>query len=459
MNSRARVAPTPNRLSDVSHVPLNYSEHGYLALDGLIGAAMLVFGVRFNQPVAPEALRDVMRELVSAWPRLRGVVEPGWHMHQLRILADDDRVDQLFELAWSVEPQVDAGDPQALEAMQSRLVNEVLPLERGLLCRFRLLPHPQTPVLWFSVHHLIADGRTLHAMWGEVMARLNGGPPMRAQPLDAPSMLHAVRPAHLWQWPRQMWRSRQHAQALASQLKPLNVQRLSAPWRSDPSCHMVTHHTLPVAASVLRRHARQLGVSVNSLITVCLAETYLALAADDPHAAAVIRTNVDLRRFYPPALAGRPLWGNHVASVLMVETGRKTLQARAASIQSQMDEAVRRFEHREAFWMYLFLELTPWFGRTAVNRILRNVRAKGFVPQSCHVSNLGNAGSINPPDARIRAIDYMPAVAMADTVQFIVEIDDRISMPLMWERCEATPDDIQAHLRRLDDTLLRLLAP
>lgn len=455
MNSRALVDSS----ASAPLVPLNYSEHGYLALEGLVGAAMLVFMVRLNQPVAPEEIRGVMRELVSAWPRLRGVVEPGWHMHRLRILADDTLVDQLFEQAWCVESQIDAGDARALEDLQSRLVNEVLPLERGLLCRFRWVPHPETPALLFSVHHLIADGRTLHAMWAEVMARLNGGPSMRLQPLDAPSMLHAVRPPHLWQWPRQMWRSRQHAKALASQLKPLNVQRVSAPWRSTPSYHMVTHHTLPVAASVLRSHARRLGVSVNSLITVCLAETYLAQAPQDPHAAAVIRTNIDIRRFYPSEWASSPMWGNHVASFLVVESGRKTLQERAASIQSQMDEAVRRFEHREAFWMYLLYELTPWFGRTAVNRILRNVRAKGVVPQSCHVSNLGNAGNINPPNARIRAIDYAPAVAMTDTVQFIVEIDDRISMPVMWERCESTPQDIQAHLQRLDDTVLRLLTP
>jgi hypothetical protein len=439
-------------------LPLNYSEHGYIALDGLIGATMQPYMVRLSEPVEPDAVRAVLRELVTAYPRLRGVAVPGWHSYRLRILPDGDIVDQLFEAAWHVDAHLDAADGSAMEALQTRMVNDVVPLERGLLCRFRYVPHARTPVLFLSVHHLLADGRTMIRLLTEVFHRLNGGPTMTMQPLEAPSMLDAVRPAHWWLWPRQMWRSRRHARDLAAQLKPLHVQRVASPWRTLASYHLVKHHTLPVSASTLRASARQLGVSLNGLITLVLMETYLAQAPDDPAAAAVIRTAIDLRRFYPPEVATGPLWGNHVASFLIIESGRKSLQERAASIKAQMAETMRRFEQREAFWMYLFYEITPWLGRTAVTRLLRNVRAKGYVPQSCHATNIGNAASIMPADARVRLLEFVPAVATLDMLHVVVELDDRITMPLMWERCEASVEDMEIYLQRLDAMFLRLVS-
>jgi len=438
-------------------IPLNYSEHGYLSLEGLMGCTMQPYLIRLDTPVPAEQVRAVVRELLSAFPRLRAVVEPGWHMHRLRVLPDGDIVDQLFDIAWRVDAHLDAADRDAMEAEQNLLVNEVVPLERGLLCRFRYVPHARTPVLFMSVHHVLADGRTMFRLLTEIMHRLNGGPPMTEQPLDAPPLLDAVRPAHWWQWPRQMWRSRRHSQALARQLQPLHIQRVGTPWRSLASAHCVKHHILPLRASELRTAARQLGVSVNVLITVMLAETFLARAPQDPAAAAVIRTAIDLRRFYAPEVAARPLWGNHVATFLIVETGRKTLKERAASIKAQQDAAVRRFEQRESFWLYVFYELTPLLGRTLVTRILRNARARADMPQSCHATNVGNAASVMPPDARIRMIELVPAVANLDHLQVVVELDDRIYMPVMWERAEASREDIMAHLQALDATCLRIV--
>lgn len=440
-----------------SVIALNYSEHGYLSVEGLMGSTMLPYLMRLDAPVPADTVRAVVRELLSAFPRLRAVVEPGWHLHRLRVLPDDDILEQLFDMAWRVEAHLDAGDREALEDEQNRLVNEVLPMERGLLCRFRYIPHAHTPVLFMSVHHLLADGRTMQRLVTEIMHRLNGGPPMSQQPLDAPSLLDAVRPLHWWQWPRQMWRSRRHAVALAKRLAPLHIQRVGTPWRTVPSYHCVKHYVLPVPARTLRQAARSLGVSVNVFITLVLAETFLAKAPHDPAAAAVIRTSIDLRRFHAPDVASRPLWGNHVATFLIIESGRKTLHERAASIKAQQDEFVRRFEQRESFWLYLFYEAVPYLGRTMLTRILRNVRARNAMPQSCHATNVGNANSAMPPDARIRLIELVPAVANLDHLQMIVELDDRIYMPVMWERAEASRDEIVAHLQALDATCLRIV--
>src|SRR5690606_12141839 len=115
------------------------------------------------------------------------------------------------------------------------------------------------------------------------------------------------------------------------------------------SLHALKHYTVPCPADALRPLARELGISVNSLVTLALAEAYLAQAPDDPRAAAVIRQSLDLRRFYPPEAGHGPLWGNHVGAFLVIETGRKTLRERALSIKRQIDDAVGRYQRREMF--------------------------------------------------------------------------------------------------------------
>lgn len=441
-----------------SIVPLNYSEHGYVALDGLMGSTIQPYLMRLSEPLAPDAVRAVMRELVSAYPRLRGVAEPGAHVYSLRILPDDDVIDQLFEVAWRIHAHLDAADDAAMEALHVQLVNEVVPLERGLACRFHYVPHPRTPVLVVSVHHLLADGRTMVRLLTEIMHRLNDGPPMALQSLDAPSMLGAVRPEHWWQWPRQMWVSRRHSQALFRQLRSVNVQQVLQPDQDFASIHMVKHHTLPVTASALRVVARKLDVSLNSLIAVVLAEVYLAQAPNDPRAAAVIRQAMDLRKLYPNREQYASLWGNHVASFLLVETGRKTLSERAASVKAQVATAMTRFERREMFWLYPLYEFFPLLGRTMIaHSLLKMKRRQKLIRVSCHATNIGNVSSMQPADARVRLVAFVPAVATIDMTHVVVELEDRISMPMMWERREATPQSMDAYLARLDEAFVQLV--
>jgi len=82
--------------SDGTLVPLNRSEHMYWAGEGYLGPINMPFMLRFDRPVDEALLRQALRELTTAFPRLRGVVVPTAFTYKLRILPDDLWLDQLF---------------------------------------------------------------------------------------------------------------------------------------------------------------------------------------------------------------------------------------------------------------------------------------------------------------------------------------------------------------------------
>jgi hypothetical protein len=447
------VPPFPDQ-----NVPLNFSEHAYVAFDGVMGSMPQPYLLRFGAPLDTDQVRTVARELISANPRMRGIAEPGWREYHLHILPDDSGVvDQLFEMAWRVDDHVDALDNTALECLHNRLLNEVLPLERGLLCRFVFIPHARTPVLFIAVHHIVGDGRTMIHLVTELVKRLNGGPAMAVQPVESAQMVGAFAPDHWWQWPLQVWRSRAHVVRQKKQLRALHVKVCPREPQPYLSTHGLRHYTVPVRASALRPMARQLGLSLNSLITLAITETFLAQSPNDPQAAAVVRQSVDVRKYYPASRGYGPLWGNHVGAFLVIEQGRKSLNERAASIKAQIDEGLARFTRREMFWTYAFNESFRWMGRTLLAHIVTYMqRTMKIAAISCHATSLGNVGSMNPPDARAPVIEFIPAVPSVSLLQVVSELDDRITMPVVWQRSETSQAQVDDYLARLSQTFVQL---
>ncbi len=438
-------------------IPLNFSEHAYVAFDGFMGSMPQVYLIRFDQPVSRDKARSVARELISSQERMRAVIEPGWWRYQLRIMADDHIVDQLFEQAWADSPHLDARDDAQLEALQMRLLNDVLPLEHGLSCRFHFIPHERTPVLFLTVHHVLGDGRTMVHLLTEIMRRINDGEPMAYQKAEGPSMLGGLTPQSWWQLPVHIWRSRGHVVRQKAEHARLHIQQFQTMDQPRMSTHALRHFTVSTPASVLRQAARQMDMSVNSLIVLALCETYLSMAPDDPQAAAVIRMSVDLRRFHPKEAGHGPMWGNHVGAFLVTETGRKAIKDRVTSVKAQIEEGLARFERREMLWTYLIFEILPWLGRAALGHIVTVMQRKlRHMPISLHATSLGNVSHLNPPHATIKIDHLVATVPSMAALQVITEINDRIVMPLIWQRAEASVEQADAYLRRFDEVLARI---
>ncbi|MDO9291527.1 MAG: hypothetical protein Q7U09_08085 [Hydrogenophaga sp.] len=87
-------------------IPLNHTEHAYAAVEGLSGAVMQPYILRFNAPLDEALVRRVLRSVVSSYPELSAILEAGPHRYHLRILPDDHVVDH----AYQVDRHIDIDD-------------------------------------------------------------------------------------------------------------------------------------------------------------------------------------------------------------------------------------------------------------------------------------------------------------------------------------------------------------
>lgn len=444
---------------------LNRSEHTYLAVDGIAGTVAQCYLLRLAvapgaQPVTPQAVRRALRELLSAFPRLRAVIEPTWTSWRQRILPDDAALDELLEVAHRVETGVDPADAQALEGYHAHLLNEPLSLERGLPWRSRLLPHPSEPVLFFSVHHVVCDGRSMMQMVGALLAAL-GGQPMTPQPLESPSMIPALLPARLADWPRALLAGWRAARADKRQISAGHIVRL--PGRPHPRfCRIgVRHHTLALDADALKRLAKSHGASVNTLLLALTGSAFFAVAreagtscADDM---AVMRMSVDLRRYFPEGRA--PNFGNYVASVLLADRAALPLSERLKALDAQVKGHLARFERRERLWPFLPAELVPVIGRKAYAALAALVKRRDALqPLSCHATTLGLVDGINPPGAPVQLAGFFPTVPNFSPLFAFIGLKGRYVVTVSWPAAEIERATIDRLIHHFDRTLAELAA-
>lgn len=388
-------------------IPLNRSEHMYWAAEGYLGPINIPFILRFDGPVETELVRQTMRELATAYPRMRSVIEPTGLSYRLRVLPDDLQVDQLFEDAFQIQLGVDGADRQALQDLHTVFMNQPMLMERGLPWCARFVPHPTHPALLFSINHIIGDGRTMVQMLCAIMARLSGQP-MKPCQIDSPSMLPAVMPQKWWQWPaniRRWWRNTQADKAAKAGLNIVTLNRRHSTRYTTSSIH---YHEIPCSADAMAALAKAHKTTVNTLMTAIVGNTFLALAQNDPKAAAAIRISVDLRRYYPKGSA--PEFGNFVHSFTVLARRQDTLDTQIHSLESQVKAHLMRYARRDYALPLLFYELLPLLGRSLFSYLIVRSKVKGSLPTlSCHLSNLGACEFINPKDARIRLHELWPA--------------------------------------------------
>lgn len=436
--------------------PLNRSEQTYLALDGLAGSVVQPYLMRLDSALDEGHVRQSLRDLVSAYPRLRGVVEPGLHFYRLRVLPDDHIVDQLFDVAWRVEQGLDADDPVQMQRLHNQLLNEVLPLERGLGLRVRFVPHAHRPVLIVCVHHLLLDGRSMMLAIKDVLRRLNGHP-IAAQPMEAPSMVPSIAPRRWHDWPAKLWASWKHQRAQQRLLSQVTIAQLPSHASHHYSANAVAHHVLLTPADAIKRAARRCKTTVNTFLLAAVADSFLELQADDPKAAAVIRLSVDMRRFYPRQTM--PRLGNCVASFLVAERGRGDPTLRMASLDAQIKEGLGRFIRREMCWNYLLEETFSWFGRTLYAHLAHRARQRHRLPQvSCHMSSLGDVSDLNEPGAPVRLIEFFPTSPSLGLLVGSAELRGRLFLTCSWQLSDTDRIVVQAFIARLDRTVAKLVA-
>jgi NRPS condensation-like uncharacterized protein len=444
-------------VKDGTLVPLNRTEHMFWATEGYIGSITQPYLLRLEGEVDEARIRLALRQLTSAHPRLRGVVVPTGSSYALRILPDDRVIDQLFEDAFRVEPGVNIDDPEALQAWHSRVLNDPLQVERGLPWRARWVPHPTRPALIFALHHIIGDGRSLIGMISAILGQLSGHP-IAPQPLQSPSMVPAVVPTSWTKWPASIagwWRNSQKDAALKQGEQVLMLASRVSPRFTTST---VRHHLLPCTPAQLKALSKQMGTTVNSLLTAVIANTFLAREPGNPAATAAIRISFDLRRHFPEGTA--PEVGNFVSSFPVRARHQPDLKAQIAAIEAQVKDNIGRYERREYALPLMLYEALPLIGRRLFSRLIVQAKAKGRMPpMSCHFSNLGMAEAIQPKDAKVRIAELWP-IAMGTTPVFgLVTLADKVLFTIGTQDDETDLADVLAFLQALDGQLRALMGP
>ena len=438
-------------------LPLNRSEHLYWAGEGLFGPVNMPFMLRFDGPVDEALVRRTLRRVVSDFPRMRGVINPGLLRYHLRILPDDAHIDLLFDDAYRVQPGLDPTDIAVMEAFHGAFLNEPMPLERGMPWRARFFPHPTEPALLFSMHHIAGDGRSMVQAVCAVMAGLNGKP-ITPCPLESPSMLPAVLPKRWQDWPASIaawWRALQADKRTAKAQRVLTLATHRATEFAPGAVH---YKVLSTSARQLKDESKALGTTSNTLLTAALAQTFLAMAPDDAQAVATFRISVDLRRYFPEGTA--PQFGNHVATFVVRATHQPDLAHQIASLDAQVKAGMARFERREHALPLLLYEWLPLIGRTLYSRILMQAKKNGSLEQvSAHFTNLGAAEFIYPKDATLKLKDMWPATNGTGLLIATHSLNGLQYLTVMHPRNEIPDAAVDRFLVALDAQLQALAPP
>lgn len=441
-------------MTDGTLVPLNRTEHMFWAGEGFLGSINQPYLMRFDAPVEAGDVKRALRELFSAYPRARGVIEATGWSYKLRILPDDATIDALLDDCFRIEAGVDAGSRDALHALHNRMLNEAISMERGLPLRARFVPHPATPALVMSLHHIIGDGRSALQMIGAVIARLNGTP-IRPVPLHSHSMVPAVVPKKWTQWPASIagwWRNTQRDAAAGKGLELVTLARRRSPKFTTAA---VQYHELKCHPKALRATAKGMGTTVNSLLTAVIANTFLARAKGNPKAMAAIRISYDLRKLFPEG--AQPEIGNFVSSFSVKATHQPTLIDQIKSMESQVKDILARYDRREYALPLLLYEALPVMGRRLYTKLIAGAKAKGRLQDvSCHFSNLGAADFLNPPDATVRIGEIWLAALPVATICGLASMGDKLFFTVIHQNDETEVADVADFLATLDRELLSL---
>lgn len=441
-------------MTEPTLVPLNRTEHMFWAGEGYLGSITQPYLLRFDGPVDAALVRQALRELTSAYPRLRGVIVPTARQYKLQILPDDLYIDQLVDDAFRVVQGVDASSGEALRAYQNELLNESISMERGLAWRARLIPHPTQAAFIFSLHHIIGDGRSLLQLIMAILGRLNGKP-IKPCPLQRHDMIPAVAPTSWTKWPASIlgfWRN-QRKDALAAK----DTQLITLATRQSPrfTTPRIYHYELPCGLAQLRALAKPMGVTVNNLMAALLANAFLARDKDNPKAVATIRMSYDVRRLFPKD--AQPEIGNFVVPLKVYARHQPTLIAQIQSIEAQVKDYMGRYDRREYALPLLSYELLHHIGRRLYSLMILRAKQQGKLQDvSCHFTNLGAADFINAPDTALRVTEFWPMAQPMVMLIGMLTLGDKVYIPMLHPQDEIEAPTVASFLQTFERELLAL---
>jgi hypothetical protein len=430
-------------------IRLNRSEYGSLASEPYLGSVVISIVARFDRPIGFEQIKQALRDVTLAIPRMRANVVPTWWSYKFAVLPQDEWLEESINAAVTPLPHVDAGDPAALEALQTQAINTPLLLTRGLPWYAWYIPHPERPVLIHNIHHGVGDGTSIGLIHRALFARLNGLP-IETLPLESSSQMPGVAPAHWWQWPKSMWAAIRNAREDARQRKGEHVISLATRRSERYIGSGLRRVVLPGGMKAAKATSKRLGTTVNTLVSAVVAQVLLARQKDDPRAVAVLRIAVDLRRYFPKGQA--PQIGNYVVNIELRARHQSDLAAQVKSLTEQVRTQLDRYDRREGALACVTLEaLTYVITQGTLAKAFMKLKASGALNKtSVFITNIGNTASVLPAAAQFSLVDYHMVTISPSFFVAVMSHDDCLQLTISHQLDEVPKAALDEFLIQLD---------
>lgn len=447
-----RASSIARRVLDYASLPLNRSERLYLSLEEVAGSAAQVYSFRFAEPISGRVVRDALREVVDAHPRLRSCVVPALVGYRLRIRDDARTIDTLFDCAFREDEGVETDD-ESLARYVETLLCESFALGRDLPFKARFLPHPKKPALVLSAHHIAGDGRSILNWVRSLMKALNGQP-LPEQKLDPSGHLPALLPTTVRGLSNTI-RASIDAIRRPERLPgdPLRLPRTPIEGFAPAG---VIFHRVETPLADLVRFARERQTTLGTMVVSASSLALRQIADASERGPVRARMPIDLRDLFPEG--EKPGDGNYVSSFLVDMDPEGGFEAMLPRIDACVKTCVERFKSR---WMMLdtaLRELIGAAGRHQTARVVLDMKIEkhSLADHSFLCSNLGRVDGLDEGAIKLDAV--LPSLAHIDLAVGSLGFRGQLQLALIYPKGEVASERVRAFAGNIDRILAEAVA-
>ena len=437
-----------------SSIKLNYADFIYLTMEDVNLSQGNLVMLRFKEKHPVEEIREAMRYLLTIYPRLRSLLEPTLFSYQLRILDNnDERLDLFYNNAFRVTPQVKYNSQEFI-SFRRNFYNEPFALLQTIPLKICYFPDDPTPVLMLSIHHVAGDGAAVVHMIGSLMAYLNG---KRTEPvpIDNPSLVPALMNLPWYKFPSQLYQSIQllmqdSKQAPKGRIIPATDKPVN--FFGPVDIHV---DVLKYDFSLIRTTARELGVSITTIILTALAIS-LTQGRNIQGDIAGIIVSANLRPFFS---GKKPIIGNYITG-FMIRLPRAIWgdhQALLNEVHSQMTHKLKRIENKQNLVSGLATKMSTLVGKKNYSRVIRLAKQVGILSKTGALANLGSVDSLNSYGNKAQICEFLGSGPSHGLFVAINILEGRVFVSYTYQEAEFTRAEVQARMAQFEESLGNLL--
>jgi hypothetical protein len=437
-----------------SIIKLNYADFIYLTMEDVNIAQGAFLMLRFREAHPEAEIREAVRHLLLIYPRLRSLLEPTLFSYRLRILENnDERMGLFFSNAFRVIPKVGYNSSEFLSARRN-FYNEPFSLFQTIPVKILYFPDDPTPVLMFSIHHVVGDGFSCIHMMGSLMAYLNGKM-VEPVPVDDTSLLPALANRPFYTLPLQFIKS---VQAMAEDGRQTPKGRLIQ--ATDRPVNFfgpvdVHQQALKYGLPLIRSRAKELGVSITTVILAALAVS-LTRGRNVPGDMAGFIVSVNLRPYFPDR---QPVVGNYITG-FMVRLPQALWDDEPAiirEIHSQMMNKIGRIEKRQTLVSGLAAKMSTFLGKKNYARIIRLAKQAGILSKTGALANLGNMDSLNSYGQKAQLCELLASSPSHGLFVSMSTLGEKVFVSFNFQEAEFSLPEVKACMARFEDCLGEML--